>query len=83
MVSQLLVDQNTSLRKMTERMKAISAQTSCKKDSIPKGEQRVYQSLKPTHKVITQARCDLNPATPTAGGKCACEALSDEQSVQG
>ena len=45
MVSQLLVDQNMSLRKMMEGMKAISAQTSCKKDSIPKGEQRGYQSL--------------------------------------
>jgi len=45
MVSQLLVDQNMSLRLMMERMKVISAQMLCKKDSIPKGEQRVYQSL--------------------------------------
>ena len=35
---------------------------------------------KPTREAITQARCNLNP---TAGGKCAHEALSDEQSVLG
>ena len=45
MVSQLPVDQNSSLRKMMEEKRAIDAQTSCKKDSIPKGERRGYQSL--------------------------------------
>ena len=38
---------------------------------------------KPTHEAITQACCALNPATPTADGKRACEALSDEQAVSG
>jgi len=38
---------------------------------------------KPTHEAITQARRALNPATPTAGGKRAREALSDEQAVPG
>ena len=38
---------------------------------------------KPTHKAITQACHALNPATPTAGGKRAREALSDEQAVPG
>jgi len=45
MVSRLLVDQSSSLGEMMERMKTIGAQTSCKKYSIPKGEQGDYQRL--------------------------------------
>jgi len=43
MVSQLQVDQNSSWRKKTEKMRTISTQMLCK-ESILKGEQRSYGS---------------------------------------
>jgi len=46
-------------------------------------KRRTKELRKPTRDAITQARRALDPATPTAGGKRAREALSDEPSVQG